>query len=40
MQRHMARYGTTEEQFGAYVVNQRYHATLNEDAILREPSDR
>ena len=37
MQRHMARYGTTEEQFGAYVVNQRYHATLNEDAILRDP---
>ena len=37
MQRHMAVYGTTEEQFGAYVVGQRYHASLNEEAILRTP---
>lgn len=36
-QRHMDLYGTTEEQFGAHVVAQRYHASLNEDAIFREP---
>lgn len=36
-QRHMELYGTTEEQFGAHVVAQRYHASLNEDAIFREP---
>jgi acetyl-CoA acetyltransferase len=36
-QRHMAVYGTTEEQFGAHVVAQRYHASLNDDAIFRDP---
>jgi acetyl-CoA acetyltransferase len=36
-QRHMELFGTTEEQFGAHVVAQRYHASLNEDAIFREP---
>jgi len=35
--RHMDLYGTTEAQFGAHVVTQRYHASLNEDAIFREP---
>ncbi|MGE0794398.1 MAG: thiolase family protein [Acidimicrobiia bacterium] len=35
--RHMDLYGTTEEQFGAHVVAQRHHATLNEDAIFRDP---
>ncbi len=37
MRRHMAIYGTTEEQFAQHAVNQRYHASLNEDAIFREP---
>ena len=37
MQRHMAVYGTTEEQFAQHAVNQRYHASLNEEAIFREP---
>jgi acetyl-CoA acetyltransferase len=36
-QRHMARFGTTEEQFGAHVVAQRYHASMNDDAIFRDP---
>ena len=36
-QRHMARFGTTEEHFGAHVIAQRYHASLNDDAILRTP---
>jgi acetyl-CoA acetyltransferase len=35
--RHMDLFGTTEEQFGAHVVAQRYHASLNEDAIFRDP---
>jgi acetyl-CoA acetyltransferase len=37
MQAHMSRYGTTEEQFGMNAVNQRYHASLNDDALLRDP---
>jgi acetyl-CoA acetyltransferase len=37
MQRHMAVYGTTEEQFGLQQVAQRRHARLNERALLREP---
>ena len=37
MQAHMARYGTTEEQFAHNAVTQRYHATLNDDALFREP---
>jgi acetyl-CoA acetyltransferase len=36
-QRHMDIYGTTEEQFGAHVVTQRYHASLNDDAVFRDP---
>lgn len=36
-QRHMAKYGTTEEQFGAHVIAQREYAALNEDAIFRTP---
>ena len=36
-QRHMAQFGTTEEQFGAHVVAQRYHASLNDDALFRDP---
>jgi acetyl-CoA acetyltransferase len=35
--RHMHKYGTKEEHFGAHVVAQRYHASLNEDAIFRTP---
>ncbi len=37
MQRHMAVYGTTEEQFGMQQVAQRDHARLNERALFREP---
>jgi acetyl-CoA acetyltransferase len=37
MQAHMSRYGTTEEQFAQNAVNQRYHASLNDDALLRDP---
>jgi acetyl-CoA acetyltransferase len=36
-QRHMAEYGTTEEQFGHHVIAQRYHASLHDDAFFREP---
>lgn len=37
MRRHMATYGTTEEQIAHLAVQQRHHATLNEDAIFRNP---
>ena len=37
MQRYMSEFGATEEQFGLHAVAQRYHATLNDDAILRDP---
>ena len=37
MRRHMDEYGTTEEQFALNAVTQRHHATLNEDALMREP---
>ena len=37
MRRHMALFGTTEEHFGAHVVAQRYHASLNPEALLRDP---
>src|SRR5262249_20855586 len=37
MQRHMAKYGTTEEMFGAHVIAQRANAVLNEDAFFRTP---
>ena len=36
-QRHMAQYGTTEEQFGHHVIAQREHAAQNEDAFFRDP---
>jgi acetyl-CoA acetyltransferase len=36
-QRHMAEFGTTEEQFGHHVIAQRSHAVLNDDAFFREP---
>jgi acetyl-CoA acetyltransferase len=37
MRRHMDEYGTTEEQFAQNAVTQRHHATLNDDALLRDP---
>ena len=37
MQRHMALYGTTEEQFALQMVAQRRHASLNERALFRDP---
>ncbi len=36
-QRYMAQYGTTEEDFGRHVITQRYHASMNDDAIFRDP---
>ncbi|MGE0388401.1 MAG: thiolase family protein [Gammaproteobacteria bacterium] len=36
-QRHMARFGTKEEHFGRHVMAQREFASLNEDAIFRQP---
>ncbi len=36
-QRHIHRYGTTTEQFGAVAVTSRYHASLNETAHKRTP---
>ncbi len=35
--RHMEEFGTTEEQFGHHIIAQRYHASLNDDAIFRDP---
>ena len=35
--RHMALFGTTAEQFGLQAVAQRYHASRNPAAIMREP---
>jgi acetyl-CoA acetyltransferase len=35
--RHMDLFGTTEEQFGSHVVTQRHHASMNPDAIFRDP---
>jgi acetyl-CoA acetyltransferase len=37
MQRHMDVFGTTEEQFGSHVIAQRDHATLNDEALFRDP---
>ena len=37
MRRHMEVYGTTYEQFAMRSVTQRYHASLNEDALFRDP---
>jgi acetyl-CoA acetyltransferase len=36
-QRYMSEYGATEEDFGRHVITQRYHASMNDDAIFREP---
>ena len=36
-QRYMAQYGATEEDFGRHVIAQRYHASMNDDAIFRDP---
>jgi acetyl-CoA acetyltransferase len=35
--RHMEEFGTTEEQFGHHIIAQRYHASMNDDAIFRDP---
>lgn len=35
--RHMYEYGTTREQLGKLAVTQRKHASLNPNALLREP---
>jgi acetyl-CoA acetyltransferase len=35
--RHMYRYGTTSRQFGAVAVACRKHASLNSNAMMREP---
>ena len=35
--RHMALYGTTSEQFGWVAVNGRYNASLNPEAVMRDP---
>lgn len=37
MQRHMSVYGTTEEHFALQQVTARYHASLNERALFRDP---
>lgn len=39
-QRYMDQYGAREEHFADHVVTQRYHASLNEDAIFRDPITR
>ncbi len=36
-QRYLDVYGATEEDFAAHVLNQRYHASLNPDALFRDP---
>jgi acetyl-CoA acetyltransferase len=36
-QRHMHEFGTTREQLGRLAVTQRYHASLNPNALLRTP---
>ena len=35
--RHMHQYGTTFDQLGAVAVTTRYHASLNDNAMMREP---
>ena len=37
MRRHMEVYGSTQEQYGLQQVSNRYNASLNEEALLREP---
>ncbi|MET0199090.1 MAG: thiolase family protein [Rhodococcus fascians] len=36
-QRHMSRYGSTDEQFAAFAVAQREFASQNDDAVFRTP---
>jgi acetyl-CoA acetyltransferase len=36
-QRHMALYGTTSEQLGSVAVTCRKHASMNPNAVMREP---
>jgi acetyl-CoA acetyltransferase len=35
--RHMVRFGTTSEQFGAVAVAMRRHASVNHNAVMRKP---
>ena len=35
--RHMHQFGTTSRQFGAYAVAARKHASMNDNALMREP---
>jgi acetyl-CoA acetyltransferase len=35
--RHMGLYGTTSEQLGEVAVSTRYHASLNPNAVMRDP---
>jgi acetyl-CoA acetyltransferase len=37
MQRYLSEFGATEEDFGRHAVTSRQHASLNEDALFREP---
>lgn len=37
LRRHMALYGTTEEQMAAIAVTERHHASLNPLAVMRTP---
>jgi acetyl-CoA acetyltransferase len=37
MQRYLSEFGATEEQFAVNAVTQRYHASLNDEALFREP---
>jgi acetyl-CoA acetyltransferase len=34
--RHMEQFGTTEDHFADHVVTQRYHASMNDDALFRD----
>ncbi len=34
--RHMEQFGTTEDHFADHVVTQRFHASMNEDALFRD----
>jgi acetyl-CoA acetyltransferase len=36
MQRYLSEFGATEEQFAVNAVTQRYHASMNDDALFRE----
>jgi acetyl-CoA acetyltransferase len=37
MRRYIEEFGASEEDFGLHAVTQRSHATLNDEAILRDP---